>query len=356
MLKKIVILSLLGLALAGELNSAIGIVYWSGDLFEAGSYKLNHQDPRILGRTRSKEDFLKTRQDFLAGLRICEETKNPKCEAKICNDLGFLFWNQKDYDNALRYFQTTVNIHAQILDDESRMRTLILIGDLHRKLNSYDDAEKSYQESLRLAEKSGSVDNKLTALFSLADVNWDQKRHTEAREYCQKALTIARTLEDPTAEAHILLDFGLMYDRGCHVKSWELCQQSLERARSIGDAKAEARALAILGAVLYDQRQLLKAEELLKQSCDIARKLGDQRIEAFTEYYLGQVFSIQHMKQPEAIEHYQRALEITEKLGVVEARRDLLMDLTNLCEALGKRTLDLGLLRATAINSQEIWR
>ena len=71
-------------------------------------------------------------------------------------------------------------------------------------------------------------------------------------------------------------------------------------------------------------------------------ELGDQRIEAFTEYYLGEALSIQHMKHPKAIEHYQTALEITEKLGVLEARGDLLMQLTNLCAALGKRTLDLG--------------
>lgn len=351
MLKKIAILSLFGIVLAGEFNSAIGIVYLSCEFFAPGSYKLAHQDPRIHGHARSKEDLQKTTRNYLAELRICEETNNAKCEARIFNDLGFLFWNQKDYYNALTYFQTAVNCDAQGLDDESRMRTLILIGDLHRKLNSYTDAEKAYQESLRLAEKSGSVDGQLSALISLAEVSWDLRCCTKkkqyydkkTREYYEKALGIARTLKDLKAEAQVLLDIGLGYAQwGSDAKCWELCEQSLEKARSIENSKAQARALAILGAMSYDQRQLLKAEELLKQSCDIARNIGDQHIEAFSQYYLGEALSGQRSKQPKAIEHYQMTLEITEKLGIGDARRDLLMHLTNLCVALGTSTLDLG--------------
>lgn len=342
MLKKIAILSLLGIVLTGELYCAIGIAYWSSDFFEPGSYKSSHQDPRIHGRVKSKEDLQKTRQTLLHELRICQESKDVKCEARISNDLGFLFWNQKDHFNALTYFQKALDCHQQSLNDESRMRTLILIGDLHRKLDSFTDAEKAYQESLRQAEKSGGVDDKLIALVSLAEVNWDLKLYAKARKYYEKAVAIAGTLEDRTAEVQILLDYALMYDHGCDAECWALCSQSLEKAGSIGNSKAEARALAILGAMLYGQRQLLKAEELLKQSCDIARNIGDPHIEAFTQYYLGEALSVQHGKQPEAIEHYQRALEITEQLGIVEAKSDLLMHLTNLCEALGKSRLELG--------------
>ncbi len=223
-------------------------------------------------------------------------------------------------------------------------------------LNRYADAEKGYQKALVLCGGLMFLDTKTKALAEaiiyhhLGTVAQEQRRWTQAEEYCQKALKINIEFEDRHGQAknyhhlgrvaqeqrqwkqaeeyyqkalEIDIEFKGRYDQARiyheqgilaqEQRQWKQAEEYYQKALEIDiefkDRYEQAGIYHQLGTVAQEQRQWKQAEEYYQKALEIDIEFNDRYSQAVTYHQLG--MSAQEQRQwTQAEEYYQRALEI----------------------------------------------
>ncbi|MEU0334899.1 BTAD domain-containing putative transcriptional regulator [Streptomyces sp. NPDC006193] len=130
------------------------------------------------------------------------------------------------------------------------------------------------------------------------------------------ALTAARRLEDPAAEAYALGDLaGLHFLTGRQNDALALTDRALEIWRRLGTASRIRRCLNNRGLLLEGLGRFEESEEALRQSLAYSRLLNDPYGEAVTHSHLGNLY--EHTDPRAAIEQHRRSLAIGDAIGAV---------------------------------------
>ena len=189
------------------------------------------------------------------------------------------------------------------------------LGVVYYSMGQSIKAIEYYQKALEIARdinnRSGEGNN--LGNLGLAYVNLGQI--DKAIEYYQKALVIAKEIGSRTNEGTWLGNLGNAYaNLGQINKAIEYHQRALEIFRDIGDRSREGTDLGSLGSAYADLGQIDKAIEYHQQALEIARDIGDRIGEGAELGNLGNAY--RNLGQiNKAIEYYQKALEIAIDIG-----------------------------------------
>lgn len=149
-------------------------------------------------------------------------------------------------------------------------------------------------------------------LTGLADAYAARGEYSRARELYQDALNM------PAAEqgrAKLLYSLGVAaYHLSNNSQAVDFQQQSLELARQEGDIKQQAHASGGLGLAYWNLGDLQKAEENLQLSRSLSMQLGDSTELANAEFNLAGVL-LDQAKYSDSVKAAERALEVDQKLG-----------------------------------------
>jgi eukaryotic-like serine/threonine-protein kinase len=206
---------------------------------------------------------------------------------------------------------------------EVQATLMATIGQVYESLGLYDDAARVLETALntRLALFGREHPDVAESMLSLAILNYDRSRYSEAEPLYRESLAIRRRLfgDAHPATATSLNGLGTLLQATDRYEEAEaVWRQALGIRRKLyGAAHREvAESLDNLGWLLYNKGEYEEAERLFREALMIHRRLlGDDHPMVATDLnYLAFVAGTRGHSEPEQESLYREALEIRRKV------------------------------------------
>ena len=246
-----------------------------------------------LGGVEMTSDWLEdARKDFLQALELGGAYGSLR--AKVEQNLGILANIQGDLDEAAsRYARALVECRSGG-DERGCARAYHNLGMVSADRERYDEAERYFQSSLEISERTGDVYLKGLTLGEVAEAHLERQRFEDARRTAEQALAIFDQLGAGSEKASVYRVIGSVYrETGRPALAEARLDAALEAAVAAGSLLSEAEAsreLALLYQAMGRNREafsLLTAAHRLFQRLDARRdvlRVGGKVAELETTY------------------------------------------------------------------------
>ena len=236
-------------------------------------------------------------------------------KAAALHNQGNVHYVQGRYEEAEKLYQDSLKIDKELGDKSGIAITLHQLGMIHQKQGRYEEAVKMYHDSLKINEALGNKSEIASTLGQMGNVHYVQGRYEEAEKLYQDSLKIDKELGDKSGIASTLHQLGMIHQQqGRYEEAVKMYHDSLKINEALGNKSGIAITLHQLGNVHYVQGRYEEAVKLYQDSLKIDKELGDKSGIAITLHQLGMI----HQKQgryEEAVKMYQDSLKIKEELG-----------------------------------------
>lgn len=188
-------------------------------------------------------------------------------------------------------------------------------GTYYRRKKATESALKNYLAGLKIAETTANKRYIRLLNTSIAILQVGEKNYQSALSYHQKALNVAKELNDVIAEQMCYANIGIVYSRiAQYQKALSYHQKALKLALNTKDATLEAYSYNDLGSTYLYLKQYDKAIDYLKKSIALREHMKELTEIAYTYNYLGQVYKNKG-DLPKAISWGKKALATAKKIG-----------------------------------------
>ncbi|MEZ4922177.1 MAG: tetratricopeptide repeat protein [Crocinitomicaceae bacterium] len=165
---------------------------------------------------KDQGDDIKAIEYFSEGLKIFEEIGNKRGMANPLNNLGLVYMESGNCDKAIDYFNQSIQISEELGNIQRVGGTLNNIGLIYQNQGdsaymtgnkevgdkSYNKAIDYFAQSLKIKEE---IDDKLGLTITLNNIGmiyYHQDKYTQALQYSEKALEIAKEISVPLEIQH----------------------------------------------------------------------------------------------------------------------------------------------------------
>ncbi len=276
---------------------------------------------------RIKGDTAAAVREGEAGLRILEadlagsargELKTPVARAriKVLNSLGGLHYVQGELDRAIRLFQATVDISAEIGEQQLRMAGICNLGVMHYSKGDPAAAMEHYRRFLDAGLKIGDKAGMATAYGNMAIIHQERGEYDLALELYRKSLDINQETGDRMAVAMNFGNMGLVYkSRGELGRAVELFTAYRDTAREIGFKQGVGIAGLNLANIRHMEGRPDLAEQIFREALPIFTEVGDKASLCEVHTGLADLKGSAPATMAEALEHAAQARALAEELG-----------------------------------------
>lgn len=210
-----------------EINFRLGSIYR-----KMGNYTESHKKYRIAKQIAEENNFIDFRfrimnnlgymfyewRDFDSAIAYYDEAleyekseKNNERVAMILNNIGLVYQAREDYAKAIEFYKDTLSILDEIgINGRYRANTLNNLGLCFFDLEQYDAAMEKYNLALEIHKKVGNVSGERTVLHNIGNVHFYQKEFDKAEEYFESAYDKGKDYNN-IKNAHTLSSLGLIY-------------------------------------------------------------------------------------------------------------------------------------------------
>ncbi len=227
--------------------------------------------------------------------------------------------------------QGSLNEGSQLLDlalgDPSvtglvRARALRARGVFAHELCDYDQAARSYTESLELFSSTDAKHDAAGVLANLGLLAANQFEFDRAAQFMEKSLRLRRALDDALGIALSLDNLGMLaLDQGDLPRARDFLEESLEMFRLGHDMVGESVALNNLSRVAMRQGDMDGALELYHKGLDLNRELADQWSTGYCLQGLAEI-AVSRAQMTDAASLLGAAAMLRERTGEVLAPAD----------------------------------
>ena len=129
-------------------------------------------------------------------LEMAQRIGDTVTTARQLNNLGAISHLQGNFERAIDYYHQSLQIFRELGDHTAYANTLCELGNVYQMLKQYSEAGRLYKEALDLFDTEGHLRGQANILTQLAIVAQMQGRNEEARQYYQAALSRFQVLHD----------------------------------------------------------------------------------------------------------------------------------------------------------------
>jgi tetratricopeptide (TPR) repeat protein len=119
-------------------------------------------------------------------------------QAAILGNIGLIYRDKGDLDQALRYHQEALKVHKEIGYLQGEASDLGNIGLIYRAKGDLDQALRYHQEALKVHKEIGYLQGEANQLGNIGLIYHDKGDLDQALRYLQEALSIAKEIEAKT--------------------------------------------------------------------------------------------------------------------------------------------------------------
>jgi tetratricopeptide (TPR) repeat protein len=253
--------------------------------------------------------------------------ENKDQQIKVLQQLSNMNIVAGDATKAHEYSQQAMDLAQASGMENLTTSGLIEIGNSYFAKTNYPEAERNFDEALRLAQLYKGKYNEARALLSLASLRKQQENPEAARDFAQRALLFFEPggYGKQTSIAYAIL--GHSYDElGDYDSAQRAFEQQLQLAQQVGDQRSVALSHEGLGVVFLHTERLSEALGQFNEDYRIANSLNAKLIAGYAADYRGTVLW-QLGKQDQAFPALAEALAIAAPPGS-DPYKELLADVT----------------------------
>lgn len=189
------------------------------------------------------------RRAFLKAIRLGSPSRELRARAE--QNLGILANIQGDLEEALAWYQRSLDAYRECGDDHGRAIAYHNLGMISLDASSPEWAERYFEKALQLADRTGDVYLQGICLVSRSELDVGRQRFERAREYAEDALLRFDQIGAGGAKADAYRVLGMMFrESGRPVQAEARLRTAVSLASSAQSALSEAESLHEL-ALLY---------------------------------------------------------------------------------------------------------
>jgi tetratricopeptide (TPR) repeat protein len=185
---------------------------------------------------------------------------------------------------------------------------MIVLGKYNEAKNSFNTANKIYQEELQNNENNVDLQKGLARTFASLGVIYSQEsNYYVALENYQKALNIYQKINHKTSISKALNNIGVVYkSQGNNDKALEYFRKALKIQIETGEQTAPVT-MTNIGVIFFEKNDLKTAYSYYKKAENLFPKTNNIRGFALLKNYLGDYYKKTN-KVAEAINYYNKSL------------------------------------------------
>lgn len=157
---------------------------------------------KYIGRSYNKlEDYSLAVEYYLRSLDIAKLYTKRYGDARFTEKdvvlgLADAYFGQKNYQQAIDYYQDSLSIYTGDSDRETQAAILLNLGNSYYTLAKYQQAIEKYQESISIFKKLDLKEDQATVLYNLGLSYFASQQYQKALDAYKEALAIRRRLDD----------------------------------------------------------------------------------------------------------------------------------------------------------------
>jgi predicted ATPase len=232
-------------------------------------------------------------------------------ERNALRSIGFLRWQEGDYERAIRAAEATLAIDRALEDVGAVARDLNNLGMVLKAAGQIDRALVYLEEAGQL-----STEEKNSALFTASQIYRERGDVDRAMEYLEKAHEINRRTGQRRGESFTLAAMAsIALDQGEPDESVRIYEELVHRMREVQYAAGLAMGLERLSELLLALDRHNEALPYLRESSELLERMGERSREARARQRLAEVYQNEVVDYPAARAEWKRVAHITHETG-----------------------------------------
>jgi CHAT domain-containing protein len=272
-------------------------------------------------------------------LELSRQCGDRDAEAKSSHGLGCYYWELGDYEQALEYSRSALELLGDAPDRWSTAgKALNLLSLIHAELSQWDEALEYGDKSIELAENEEGQRSLATVLCNRAVQLTDLGLLDDVQPLLERALALAIEKSAFHQEALIRRNLGMHHlnaasgdeDVDAAMISF---YEALEVSRRIKAVSLEALTCSGLGYAFVMKDEIPAAEEQFRRAVELHRSIGAVADHAASLVDLGNLLRFCNNAKEEALDCYSEAITLTEhvrsklkrethRIGLAESRTE----------------------------------
>ena len=272
---------------------------------------------------------------------IGEDESMRREEADVRYGLGLVYRQQQDYKQAQQQFQREITLNQKLLDRQREARTLSALGGIAFSLKQFEAALNFCNSSIEIRNAIGDLSGVGATLLNIAQIHYRSGDYYQTEQFLKQALTIHQNTRGSWWLASTLNQFGILYTLiGESGKAIEYLQNGRQVAQSIGSKDMELKILCNMSIALQSLDTFVQAQHVLDQGLQIAKSVHLDYAEAMLLEEQAKIML--HLSEPKkAIELANNSLIALEESGTDSAAAPNLITLAMSYHKLGERSTAL---------------
>lgn len=161
---------------------------------------------------------------LLDALSLYQSMQDTLGEANVTMNIGLVYRDQKDYDNAFPRFFLAYDSFKRLGRKDRMANTANHLGIAYFRTEQLDKAKQYFEEAFAFSKEIDFLYGLGDAYHNLGDLSHKQKQLDAALSYYEKSLNIQKIIDDWEGAAHNMLSIGMIYsDR----KQYALAEEKL---------------------------------------------------------------------------------------------------------------------------------
>lgn len=192
------------------------------------------------------------------------------------NNIALNYITKSEYDSALVYASTALEILTELDDKIATAGATGNIGLIYQNKGDYANASKYYRKSLELNEKIGDKRGIATSSVNIGIVCYFQGDYPAALKYCFKALKNDEHGGDPQAIGRDLANVGNIYYVMRDVpNALKYFNRALKFSEDLGDKRTVSGITSNIGVIYMEEGEYENALDFIKKSLKLSEEIGD---------------------------------------------------------------------------------
>lgn len=208
-------------------------------------------------------------------LSLAQKINFKKGIGSAYNSIGAIFWNEGNYNDALKNFIGALKILEELGDQKRIAAACNNVGIIYYSQGRYEQALEYYFKSLKIDEARGDKKGMTESYNNIGVIYQEQNLYKKALEYHQNALKLRKESDDKHGMAYSYDNIGVIYKAQRHygdaLKSF---LKALIIQEEIGDKQGQTISLINAGIVYYYQKKYDKAIEMSNRGLAISKSIG----------------------------------------------------------------------------------
>jgi tetratricopeptide (TPR) repeat protein len=312
------------------------------------------------------KNFFKTAPDtsiilIKKALEIAEKNNYQNRIPEILRLMGNSFYYMSNFNEALKYYNKSLEYSKQINDDLAQANALKNIGIIYLMQGDFKNAVANLKNALTKFNKADDKKGLANTYQVLSAINYNIGNYSKALTYAQKSLKLYKVLNDTSRMAQMYGNIGNIHaDLGNSLQALRYYNNALVILKKAGDKLGTARTYSNIGSIYNDMHQYHKAikefDEAIKlyselkntsglseaytdigksykqlgqydkaiqylsEALELRKELDDKNGIIRTYNILAEMYASKHLYK-DAIDNAQKALEIAKEIGALPAEK-----------------------------------